>query len=413
MQHNPGVARTAQAITESGSEARRRERLDIRRRWTLFAPLGVYALLAAWMALSAADVQAEDFSFLLYGLANLIVFTDAIDFGLRLYVHRRHTAVASDLGRGEMRQVSIDLAAARSTGAVTVRPYAIVASIFNLEDRLDEFMERLQPYRDHVWLISDGSTDNTAKRLRQAGWRCLDDDVNRHKPGALRRLLTTLPAPIETVMVIDPDVKICGRHEGSAVDLERVVADLQQSGAAAACPRIAIEPDGFLSRFQAFEYTLAFVVGRRSLADYGVTSGVSIYRRDALERALDQHSLSIYAEDLENTVILLEAGERIYYDGRLVVSTHGPHTLRRWYSQRVGWYYGLLRIYTQRSRELWRIGRRTPFAMYNFIGYLGVLGLGLHFLRVASAGLLLVSVLAILDNLFVLDLLHTGRVINP
>ena len=136
-------------------------------------------------------------------------------------------------------------------------------------------------------------------------------------------------------------------------------------------------------------------------------------RRDALERALDQHSLSIYAEDLENTVILLEAGERIYYDGRLVVSTHGPHTLRRWYSQRVGWYYGLLRLYTQRSRELWRIGRRTPFAMYNFIGYLGVLGLGLHFLRVASAGLLLVSVLAILDNLFVLDLLHTGRVINP
>src|SRR3989449_237587 len=415
MQHNPGVARTAQAITESGSEARRRERLDIRRRWTLFAPLGVYALLAAWMALSAADVQAEDFSFLLYGLANLIVFTDAIDFGLRLYVHRRHTAAAAEFDRGEMGQLSIELAGARrgGTGAATARPYAIVASIFNLEDRLDEFMERLQPYRDHVWLISDGSTDNTAKRLRQAGWRCLDDDVNRHKPGALRRLLTTLPAPIETVMVIDPDVKICGRHEGSAVDLERVVADLQQSGAAAACPRIAIEPDGFLSRFQAFEYTLAFVVGRRSLADYGVTSGVSIYRRDALERALDQHSLSVYAEDLENTVILLRDGERIYYDGRLVVSTEGPGTVRRWFSQRVGWYYGLLRVYTQRFHELWRIGRRTPFAMYNFIAYTGVLGLALHLLRIGSAVLLLVSVVASLDSLFVFNLLPIGGPINP
>src|SRR6266446_3253144 len=331
MRHNPAVARTMHASTEAGGGARHRERLNIKRPWTLFAAFSACALLAGWVALSAANVQADHFSLLIYGLANMIVFTDALDFGLRLYVHRRHTAVATELGRGEMGQVSIDLAAARrgGTGAVTVRPYAIVASIFNLEDHLEEFMERLQPYRDHVWLISDGSTDNTAKRLRQAGWRCLDDDVNRHKPGALRRLLTTLPAPIETVMVIDPDVKICGRHEGSAVDLERVVAYLQQSGAAAACPRIAIEPDGFLSRFQAFEYTLAFVVGRRSLADYGVTSGVSIYRRDALERALDQHSLSIYAEDLENTVILLEAGERIYYDGRLVVSTHGPHTLRR------------------------------------------------------------------------------------
>jgi cellulose synthase/poly-beta-1,6-N-acetylglucosamine synthase-like glycosyltransferase len=343
------------------------------------------------------------------------VFTDALDFGLRLYVHRRHTAVAAELDRAEMRRLSIDLAAARrgSTGAVTVRPYAIVASIFNLEDHLEEFMERLRPYRDHVWLISDGSTDNTGKRLRQAGWRCLDDSVNRHKPGALRRLLTALPARIETVMVIDPDVRICGRHEGSAVELERVVADLQQSGAAAACPRVAIERDGFLARFQALEYVLAFVVGRRSLADFGVTSGVSIYRRDALEHALDQHSLSIYAEDLENAVILLRDGERIYYDGRLLVSTDGPGSLRHWFSQRVGWYYGLLRVYTQRFHELWHIGRRTPFAMYNFIAYMGVLGLGLHLLRIVSAALLLVSVAAILDNLFVFNLLPNGGAINP
>src|SRR5437016_7497404 len=274
-------------------------------------------------------------------------------------------------------------------------------------------MERLQPYRDHVWLISDGSTDNTAKRLRQAGWRCLEEDVNRHKPGALRHLLTTLPARIKTVMVIDPDVKICGRHEGSAVELERVVADLQQSGAAAVCPRVAIEEDGLLARFQALEYTLACVAGRRSLADYGVTSGVSIYRRDALEHALAEHSLSIYAEDFENAVILLRDGERIYYDGRLVVSTRGPGTLRHWFSQRVGWYYGLLRVYTQRFHELWRIGRRAPFAMYNFIAYVGVLGLGLHLLRVGSAALLLVSVIASVDNLFAFNLMPIARAIDP
>src|SRR5256884_8252072 len=113
------------------------------------------------------------------------------------------------------------------------------------------------------------------------------------------------------------------------------------------------------------------------------------------------------------TLFRSHAGERIYYDGRLVVSTHGPHTVRRWYSQRVGWYYGFLRLYTQRTRELWRIGRRAPFAMYNFIGYMGVLGLGLHVLRIASAALLLVSAAAILDGLFALGLLPTGRAINP
>src|SRR5881398_1538301 len=390
-----------------------------RRPWPLLVPLGVYALLLAWIGFSAAAVQGYDFSYLLYALANLIVFTDSIDFGVRLYVHRRHTAVSSDLSRGAVRHLSIDLPAAQrkgsgpGTGRTAARPWAIIASVFNLGDEVDEFMERLEPYREHIWLISDGSTDNTAKRLQVSGWRCLDEEVNRHKPGALRHLLSKLPPQIETVMVIDPDVKICGRHEGSVVDLERAIADLQQSGAAAACPRIAIERDGFLARFQTLEYTLTFMVGRRSLADYGVTSGVSIYRRDALEWALEQHSMSIYAEDLENTVVLLHAGERIYYDGRLVVSTRGPHTLRRWYSQRVGWYYGFLRLYTQRTRELWRIGRRAPFAMYNFIGYMGVLGLGLHVLRIASAALLLVSAAAILDSLFALHLLQTGRAINP
>src|SRR5205085_11893895 len=80
-----------------------------RRPWPLLVPLGVYALLLAWIGFSAAALQGYDFSYLLYALANLIVFTEAIDFGLRLYVHRRHTAVTSDLSRGAVLHISIDL----------------------------------------------------------------------------------------------------------------------------------------------------------------------------------------------------------------------------------------------------------------------------------------------------------------
>jgi len=47
-------------------------------------------------------------------------------------------------------------------------------------------------------------------------------------------------------------------------------------------------------------------------------------------RALNEHSLSVYAEDFENAVIMLSHGGRIYYDGRLVVSTEGPGSLQRW-----------------------------------------------------------------------------------
>jgi cellulose synthase/poly-beta-1,6-N-acetylglucosamine synthase-like glycosyltransferase len=174
-----------------------------------------------------------------------------------------------------------------------------------------------------------------------------------------------------------------------------------------------IEPDGFLARFQAFEYALAFRVGRESLADYSITSGVSIYRRDALWRALHEHSLSVYAEDLENAVILLSQGERIYYDGRLVVSTEGPGTLRRWFSQRVGWYHGLLKVYTERLGAIWRISKRTPFAAYHFIVYVGGLSLVLHLVKILSALLLLLSLIGGFDSLFLLHLLPRNTLTSP
>ncbi len=387
--------------------------MNSRTPWSLLAPLGVCALLTGWIALSAANLQTASFSLLIYGLANLIVYTDALDFILRLHMRRRHVAAAPT---EENRYLSIDLTATLPTRArqvVPIRPYAIVASIFNLEPLLDEFMEAFADYRERVWLISDGSTDNTVKRLRQSGWRCIDDGVNRRKPGAVRRLMERLPANIETVLVVDPDIRIRGRDAGSRIDFDRFVRDFQQSGAAAVCPRVMIEPDGFLARFQAFEYALAFRIGRESLADYSITSGVSCYRRDALERALAEHTLSVYAEDLENALILLSHGERIYYDGRLVVSTEGPGTVPRWFSQRVGWYYGLLKVYIERFGKVWRISKRTPFAMYHFIVYLGGLSIGLHLLKIVSASLLVVSFVSGFDNLFVTDIFPRNGIINP
>jgi cellulose synthase/poly-beta-1,6-N-acetylglucosamine synthase-like glycosyltransferase len=385
-----------------------------KQRWRIFAPLGVCALLALWIGLSAANAKAASYSLVIYGLANLIVYTDAIDFALRLFMRRRHaTAAVAGVDNGD---VSIDLAGALPEGVrqiVPMRPYAIVASIYNLQGQLEEFIQNYTPWRDKVWLISDGSTDRTVARLRQAGWRCFDDGVNRKKPGAIRRLLETLPPHIETVVVIDPDIRIRGRDEGSTIDLERAISDFQRTGAAAACPRVMIEPDGFLARFQAFEYALAFRVGRASLADYSITSGVSIYRRSALEGALAEHSLSVYAEDFENAIILLGRGETIYYDGRLVVSTEGPGVLKRWFSQRVGWYHGLLKVYSERFGKISRVSRRSPFAMYHFIVYVGLLSLGLHLAKMASAALLIVSLLAGFDQLFVAYLLPEGSLTNP
>ena len=381
---------------------------------SLLAPFAVCALIVGWAMLAAASLQAATLSVLVYAVANFIVYTDALDFVLRLYVWRRHTATASP--GSASRDLSMDLPAillGRRRRIVPRPSYAIIASVFNLGYGVEDFVRAFAPYRERMWLISDGSTDHTVTQLHQAGWRCFDDGVNRRKPGALRLLLEQLPAHIETVMVVDPDIRIRRRRAGSTADLERVIDDFQQSGAAAVCPRVMIEPDGFLARFQAFEYALSFRAGRASLADYGITSGVSIYRRDALQRALQAHSLSVYAEDLEIAVLLLAEGERIYYDGRLVVSTEGAGSLGRWFSQRVGWYHGLLKVCVQRLSEIWRIRRLAPFAMYHFVVYLGGLTLALHFVKIVSAALLVSSFLGGVHNIFVVNLFPKDTLTNP
>jgi cellulose synthase/poly-beta-1,6-N-acetylglucosamine synthase-like glycosyltransferase len=388
------------------------------RRFSLLAPLAVCALLAGWIALSMASARALGLSILIFALANLIVYTDALDLALRLYMRRRQTVGSPGIaGSDQLKETSIDLDAIvphDSRLEVPVSPYAIIASVFNIEDHIEEFIEALGPYRDRVWLISDGSTDNTVLRLTQAGWRCFDDEVNRRKPGAIRRLLERIPSHIETIMVIDPDIHIRGLRDGSVIDLNRFVSDFQQSEAAAACPRIMIEPDGFLARFQSFEYALAFCVGRRSLADFSITSGcVSIYRRSALTRVLNEHSLSVYAEDLENAVILLGQGERVYYDGRLVVSTEGPRTWARWFSQRVGWYHGLLKVYVERFPEVLKISRRSPFAIYHYLVYVGGLSLAMHLVKVVSATVLVLSLLNGVNALLLDTLLPRQDLLNP
>src|ERR1700689_538039 len=106
--------------------------MKLQRSWAVLAPLAVCALLAGWVALSAANIQAASFSILIFAVANLIVYTDAIDFALRLYMRRRHTAAASGISESSQNgNVSINLAAILPADARRVAPsspFAIIAS---------------------------------------------------------------------------------------------------------------------------------------------------------------------------------------------------------------------------------------------------------------------------------------------
>ena len=350
-----------------------------------------------------------DFRFSIYLLASFIVFTDMLDLLLRLYQRRVQsrprdprqpapTSVPLNVGRFNPYQRKIHL-----------QPYALAISVHNLGDEREAFIAAMAPHRARLYVIDDASTDNTAYHLEDAGLQVIRGNRNRHKPGAIRELLRYLPKDVKTILIMDPDSRVLEFVTSDISTLESVIFDFQRSRHGALCPYITVERDGWLTCFQRIEFALACGVGRKSLADHSITSGVAIYRRDTLERILTDHSLSVYAEDLENTLHLLSHGERVYYDERLVIETEGKTDVRGWFSQRVGWSFGLAKVYAQNVGKVWIASRGNPMRFYQYLVYLGIFSLLLHPLRVLSALPLVGSALNCVDALLGLGIVPDTR----
>jgi cellulose synthase/poly-beta-1,6-N-acetylglucosamine synthase-like glycosyltransferase len=375
--------------------------------------IGVALLLAAVVFLldraarRAPAAPSTGFEVVVWLAVSLLVFLDLLDILVRLHASKLTasvdgTSIPLDVGAFTPRQMKLHL-----------RPWALIVSVHNLEDELDPFLESMEPYRENLWVIDDASTDRTFLRLRQTGIHCIRGNVNRKKPGALKELLHHLPPEIETIGILDPDVHIRNGSANGLSDLERSLFLFQRSGCAAMCPRIEVRQDGWLARLQGLEYAITFAVGRKSLADRSITSGVAFYRRDALEHVFERHKLSVYAEDLRNALLLLGHGEQIYYDERLVVDTIGKRTLRDWFSQRVGWFFGLVRVYQDSFGDVRRIAGRHPFFVYHYVFYMGVCALALHPLKLIALALSILGVANGLDDLLALDLIPNHRWTDP
>jgi len=354
----------------------------------------ILVCIAGAAAAASAGLLSGGTRIAIFLFVNLILVFDVIDLIVRLWLRKLHGAAtegpAVALGLPEI---------SNAERALDLRPYAIIASLHDETDALDRITATLLPFKEAVWLIDDASSDDTLLRLRRDGWNCLPGVVNRKKPAALRHLLQTLSAEIQTVVVMDPDVSWVVAPGMERAALEQVVSDLQRSGAAACTPRVQARRGGWLDECQAFEYELACGLGRKSLGELCCNSGVSVYRRAALEAALSRHSLSVYAEDFENSLLLLEMGERIYYDDRLIIQTQAKSNWKGLLSQRVGWAFGCAKVVVERLPQIFAIARRGPLGAYQYVFYLCINGVLLLPLKLVSSGLLALSLLKALDDL--------------
>jgi hypothetical protein len=103
----------------------------------------------------------------------------------------------------------------------------------------------------------------------------------------------------------------------------------------------------------------------------------------------------------------------VYYDGRMVIETEGKRRVRHLFSQRVGWHFGLIRVYVDRWRAVAGCSRQSFGFAYQFLVYVGIFVLLLHPLKLLGLPVTALSALNGLDALIRSDAIPDVALTNP
>jgi len=141
----------------------------------------------------------------------------------------------------------------------------------------------------------------------------------------------------------------------------------------------AVEEENLVVRLQQLEYSNGFVVQRQAQSLSGsvaiIPGPIGVWRKELLERIIEEKGIRTITEDFELTLELQARGYRVYYEPEARAVTLPPKTLGALWRQRKRWYLGGLDVLTKVHRRL-LFSRRwiTGYLLHNLVlGYLGSL----------------------------------------
>ena len=285
------------------------------------------------------------------------------------------------------------------------RPYKILMSVYNLEGRLDEVLERFDKYLDKIIMIDDASSDKTVQKAREYGLEIIPCAINKHKPQEIRHIMAHLDPSIESVIVMDPDTVFLERYKGKSQTLEEAVSWQQQMNANATAVNMRVKNENLITKLQDVEYNITMVVGRKALLEDSVISGgCAIFDRKSLDMILEEHSGSVLAEDYETSIRMLRKNGRIVFNKDFVVETEGPNTIRKFTKQRIWWDESIIKVlfeslWMKRNPKLSSKKRRRLREIYNHYIYNWGLDVLAHPIKLAGIPLVGMSALNGLEKL--------------
>src|SRR5665213_1672579 len=265
-------------------------------------------------------------------VVTVIVFAVAVLVALRMLLVLALASV--QVRRGRRREADTSF----------VPPVSIIVPAYNEAVGIERCVRSLArsdyPSPFEVIVVDDGSTDDTADRVRALGLAGVQviTQANAGKPKALNTGLTA--AANEIVVTVDGDTVF------EPDSLLHLVQPFREADVGAVSGNTKVgNRTGLLGRWQHIEYVMAFNLDRRMYEVLGcmptVPGSIGAFRRAAL---VDVGGVSgaTLAEDTDVTMAIGRGGWRVLYAEDARAWTEAPSTLSGLWRQRSRWSYGTL-----------------------------------------------------------------------
>lgn len=287
-----------------------------------------FSAAAAWTGSIASS--SIIFAILVFIVVNFYIFSSIVNLDTFFYAFLLLTLLTDGLftfihlprRRGRKNQ---------ENGRLDATKLTIVIASYNGEDVIEETVQNAAVHvpKKQIIVVSDASTDNTAKVARRTGVRVIENEHNLHKVGSINAALAEVKTPY--VLIMDDD---------TLIGQTTIPTNLLDEGyTAVAFNVMPVKEHTLLNELQRMEYRNSMQIGKHMRATAGaignVSGAVGLYRTSDLKKQITMHSGQFAGEDEQRTLLahMYGQGKGVTYTDSLVL-TKPPRSYRQLFQQR-------------------------------------------------------------------------------
>lgn len=260
-----------------------------------------------------------------------------------------------------------------------------------------------------IYIVDDGSTDNTQEILQQMKltypdnvFHIFKESGGRGKAHAVNYGIKAILAEpwAEALLLIDADISF---KKDALRRMARHLAD-PEVGAVTAYIKVGNRNTNYITRSIGYEYIVSQSISRRAQNVLGVVAclagGAQLHSRANIEALGGEIDTSTLAEDTYTTFSTQKMGKKVIYEGNAFVYAEEPKTIIDVWKQRFRWARGNLQI-TKAFKDVWFRRKVSNLGNYLF---------GVIWFCVILTPIVMILAAIGLVGLFILDPNHSAHI---